>query len=463
MKNPASLTSVSYQGTNRLLTGIVLSVLSYWLFAQSLLNLAPDVQASLGISAGVLSTGVSMTGLFSGIFIVIAGGFADKFGRVKLTYLGIILNIIGSAALVLASGATLFIIGRIFQGISAACIMPATMALVKGYFHGKDRQRALSYWSIGSWGGSGLCSFFGGAIASTFGWRYVFIFSIIVSILSAFLLIGTPESVAATKEKSGFDALGILLFVASMLALNVVVSNGATMGWTSFKTLSLVLLVLIGFSLFYKVEKGKNDSFIDFSLFENRGYLGATASNFLLNAIAGTLIVINSYVQQGRGLSAGHTGMLSLGYLAAVLLTIRVGEKMLQKMGARIPMILGTLLSGFGVLLMAFTMIQGTAYLIFVFLGYTLFGLGLGMYATPSTDTAVSCVPLEKAGVASGIYKMASSLGGSFGVAISASLYNSLSQNGDFTIGATVGLLCNVLFAVFAVLAIIFIIPKNKV
>ena len=61
----------------------------------------------------------------------------------------------------------MLIIGRIIQGVSAACIMPSTIALIKAYFEGADRQRALSFWSIGSWGGSGFASFAGGAIATS--------------------------------------------------------------------------------------------------------------------------------------------------------------------------------------------------------------------------------------------------------------------------------------------------------
>ncbi|WP_430611364.1 MFS transporter [Enterococcus sp. DIV0876] len=462
MKSSTAINEGSYHGNNRLLVGIVLSVLSYWLFAQSLLNMAPDVQTDLGISSGVLSTGVSITGLFSGILIVVAGGFADTFGRVKLTYIGILFNIIGSAALIFASGTGLFIAGRILQGISAACIMPATMALVKTYFQGKDRQRALSYWSIGSWGGSGFCSFFGGAIDSNLGWRYVFVFSIVASILSGILLLGTPESIAGTQKKGRFDTFGLVLFVVSMLALNLLVSNGGSFGWLSLKTLGLLLIVVLGLCIFYWVETHTDSGFVDFGLFENKGYLGATISNFLLNAVAGTMIVINSYVQQGRGLSAGSTGILSLGYLALVLITIRIGEKMLQRMGARKPMLFGALISGIGVALMALTMVQGMAYLVLVFIGYSLFGMGLGMYATPSTDTAVSSVPLEKAGVASGIYKMASSLGGAMGIAISASVYNGLSQSSSITTGATAGLLVNVIFCVLAIFSIVFVIPKHQ-
>ena len=123
------------------------------------------------------------TALFSGIFVVAAGGLADKIGRKKMTYLGLVLSIVGSLCLVLADGAAHLVIGRIIQGISAACIMPATIALMRTYFEGAERQRALSYWSIGSWGGSGVCSFAGGAIATYMGWKWIFIFSIFGTVL----------------------------------------------------------------------------------------------------------------------------------------------------------------------------------------------------------------------------------------------------------------------------------------
>ncbi|MEY8445434.1 MFS transporter [Enterococcus ratti] len=455
--------SEEFHGNNYLLTGIVFSVLTYWLFAQSLLNIAPVVQNDLKISSGILNIGTSITGLISGIFIVVAGGLADKLGRMKLTYVGLILNVIGSLALVITHGTNLFILGRIFQGLAAACIMPATMALIKAYYQGKNRQKALSFWSIGSWGGSGFCSFFGGEIASTLGWRYVFIFSIVLSILSTGLIIGTPESKVQQDKNKSFDKIGLLLFIVSMVALNIVISKGSEIGWISITTFILAGIVLIGIFCFYIIEKKQTNSFIDFTLFENKGYLGATISNFLLNAVAGTLIVINSYIQQGRGLNAAKTGMLSIGYLLFVLFSIRIGEKLLQVIGARRPMILGALVSGLGIFLMMLTPFDDQIYLTLVFIGYSFFGLGLGIYATPSTDTAISSVPNEKAGVASGIYKMASSLGGALGVAISASIYNGMSTNGDFTNGVTYGLLANLIFCMFSIFSVAFIVPKKNI
>jgi MFS transporter, DHA2 family, multidrug resistance protein len=451
----------SYKGTNKLITGIVFGVLTFWLFAQSMVNIVPAVREDLGVTATTLNIAISITALFSGIFIVAAGGIADKLGRKKITNLGLILSIIGSLLLVLANGAIFLIIGRILQGLSGACIMPATIALMKAYFEGAERQRALSYWSIGSWGGSGLCSLFGGAIATYMGWKWIFIFSIIIALLALWLIKDTPESKVENTKSSKFDVSGLFVFIITMVALNIFITQGAEIGWTSWIAILLAAVTIIGALIFIKVENGKSNALIDFKLFKNAPYSGATVSNFLLNAVAGTLIVANTYVQEGRGFTSFQSGMLSIGYLIAVLSMIRVGEKILQKVGAKKPMIWGTLLTIIGVGVMGLTFLPDLIYTVVVFIGYALFGLGLGIYATPSTDTAVSNAPDDKIGAASGIYKMASSLGGAFGVAISATIYATIANNSGVNAAATGGIIANVAFAALALLSIIFMIPNN--
>ena len=218
---------------------------------------------------------------------------------------------------------------------------------------------------------------------------------------------------------------------------------------------------------------------MDLTLFSNKTYAGATLSNFLLNGAAGTLLIALALVQQGAGLSSLQSGLLTVGYLVAILSTIRVGEKLLQKMGARKPMLMGCAITAAGILLTTFTFLLVRQYLIVAFVGFTLFGIGLGFYATPSTDAALSNVPDDKAGAASGIYKMASSLGAAFGVAISAALFTALSERGtsftamsDLFLGktdnvairfaATVALLFNVLMVIVAIVAISITVPKTN-
>ena len=453
--------TTAYKGTNKLITGIVFGVLTFWLFAQAMVNVVPAVQNDLGVSSGTLNIAISLTALFSGIFIVAAGGLADKVGRKKITNIGLILSIVGSLCLVFATGSFLLIVGRIIQGVSAACIMPSTIALMKAYFDGAERQRALSYWSIGSWGGSGVCSLFGGAIATYMGWKWIFIFSIIFAILALWLIKDTPESKAKQTGNSKFDVNGLIIFIITMLALNIFITQGSGFGWTNWITIVLLVVAVIGAIAFIKVENGKDNALIDFRLFKNMPYTGATVSNFLLNAVAGTLVVANTYVQEGRGFTSFQSGMLSIGYLIAVLAMIRVGEKILQKIGAKKPMLWGTLLTLIGVGVMGLTFLPDVTYTVVVFLGFALFGLGLGIYATPSTDTAVSNAPDDKIGAASGIYKMASSLGSAFGVAISATVYAMVSENSGVHVAATGGIITNVIFAAIALLSIIFMVPNN--
>src|SRR5688572_32985878 len=86
----------SYRGDDRLLFGIILGVLAFWLFAQTTLNIAPAMAADLEVATNIMNIAVSITALFSGIFIVVVGGLADRVGRVKTLMWGFILSIVGS-------------------------------------------------------------------------------------------------------------------------------------------------------------------------------------------------------------------------------------------------------------------------------------------------------------------------------------------------------------------------------
>src|ERR1041385_5660517 len=295
----AAITSDTHRGTNRLIIGIVLAVITFWLFAQTTLNVAPTMREELGISESLNNIAVSITALFSGIFIVVAGGLADRLGRLKMTFIGLALSIVGSLLIAVSPAGTITFLmtGRIIQGLSAACIMPATLALMKAYFDGKERQRALSFWSIGSWGGSGLAALFGGFIASTLGWRWIFWVTIVTALASVILIRGTPESKVVGREPAAFDWAGLIAFVIAMVTLNVVISQGASTGWLSPRVIISSVVCVISAIAFFRIETTAAAPFVNLSLFRNRTYSGAALSNFLLNGAAGTLLVVLTLVQ----------------------------------------------------------------------------------------------------------------------------------------------------------------------
>jgi DHA2 family multidrug resistance protein-like MFS transporter len=475
----------SYRGNDKLLFGIILGVLAFWLFAQTTLNIAPAMAADLGVTTNVMNIAVSITALFSGIFIVVAGGLADRLGRVKILMWGFILGIVGSLLVGIAPPGTLAVpllmLGRISQGLSAAFIMPASLALIKTYWDGAGRQRAVSLWSMGSWGGSGFAALFGGVMTENVGWRWIFFASAAVSIVGMLMVRGTPESKAAADRDYRFDTMGVLTFMLTMVALQVLATQGSEIGWASPITLSLGAIAVIVGALFFIAETRARSPFVNFALFRNSTYTGATISNFMLNGVAGMLLVSMMLLQLGGGLSAQAAGMLTLGYAIAIVVFIRVGEKLLQKFGARKPMIWGSLIVGLSIAMLMPTHLLIGQYTILAVVSYTLFGLGLAFYATPSTDAALSNLPDDQAGSGSGLYKMASSLGASFGVAISAAIFTALSGATESTQwlegvltfagrqdnvavrrAALIALAFNLLMVVAAVVSIVLTVPKHR-
>jgi DHA2 family multidrug resistance protein-like MFS transporter len=475
----------TYRGDDKLLFGIILGVLAFWLFAQTTLNIAPAMAADLGVAASVMNIAVSITALFSGIFIVVVGGLADRIGRVKILMWGFVLGIVGSLLVGIApEGALavpLLMLGRISQGLSAAFIMPSSLALIKTYWDDAGRQRAVSLWSMGSWGGSGFAALFGGLMAENVGWRWIFFASAAVSAAGMLMVRGTPESKAGGGEAYRFDTWGVVTFMVTMVALQVLTTQGSEIGWTSPLALGLAAIAIVFGVMFFKAETSARNPFVNFALFRNSTYTGATISNFLLNGVAGMLLVSMMLVQLGGGLSAQEAGMLTLGYAVAIVAFIRVGEKLLQRFGARKPMIWGSLIVGLSIAMLLPTNLLIDQYTLLAVTAYTLFGLGLAFYATPSTDAALSNLPDDQAGSGSGIYKMASSLGASFGVAISAAIFTAFSGEGDsmrwlegvltfqgrqdnvaVRQAALIALAFNLLMVVAAIVSIMLTIPKGR-
>jgi DHA2 family multidrug resistance protein-like MFS transporter len=476
--------ATKFHGNDKLLCGIILGVVTFWLFAQTTLNIAPDMGKDLGLDASMMNIAVAITALFSGIFIVVVGGFADRVGRVKIVKIGFYLSILGSLLVGFAPAGTLastfLLTGRALQGLSGACIMPASLALVKTYWVGAERQRAVSLWSIGSWGGSGLCSLFGGLVTQNLGWRYIFFTSVVVALVGLILIHGAPESRSEGKRDYKFDFAGVIAFMIAMVALQLVVTQGNRLGWTSPYSLLLIAVTVIFGILFFRIEARTPAAFVDFTLFNNPTFTGATISNFLLNGVTGTQIVSLQLVQLGGNMTAQQAGMLTLGYAVAIITFIRVGEKLLQRFGARRPMIWGCLITGLAILLLSPANVMLSDYKILAIIGYTIFGVGLAFYATPSTDAALSSLPEGQSGSGAGIYKMASSLGAAFGVAASAAIFTALRTSADSAhwlegvitfrgrqdnLGvreaAIIALMFNVFMAAVAIMSIMLTVPKS--
>ncbi|MDD3738703.1 MAG: MFS transporter [Lentimicrobiaceae bacterium] len=477
--------TTTYKGTDKVLIGFILAVLTFWLFANSMMNVSPVMTEALGMDANTMNIAVSLAALFSGIFIVVIGGLADSIGRVKTFKIGLYLAILGSLLVGLSPSGSLavpmLLIGRALQGLSAAFVMPTSLGMIKIFWEGKERQRAISLWSIGTFGGSGLSSLTGGIIASSLGWRWIFFFAIIVAIIALILTKELPENRREGAGKYKIDWGGIIVFMIAMIALQIFITNGNKFGWTSWITIVLLAITIVFGYIFIRIENKVPYAFVDFGLFKNKIFTGATLANFFINGTAGLLIVSLTLMQRGAQFTAMEAGLLTLGFALAVILFIRVGEKLLQRFGAKKPIIWGALIISAAIILLMQTQIMTGQYVVLAIIAYSLFGLGLAFFATPATDAALSNLPDSQAGSGAGIFKMASSLGTSFGVAIAAGIYTAVvsrtepiawlgkiipfvgrQDNVLVRQGAMLGLAFCLLLAILVIITVVAMIPDKK-
>ena len=452
----------TYRPGNLIILGIVLSIITYWLFAQAFLNIGPHVQETYrGASAGIINLSISLTSLITGIFMVAAGNFSDKLGKVKITYAGILLSIIGSLLIIITANPAMLIIGRIVQGFSAALLMPATISIINTIFEGDKRRSALSYWSIGAFGGTGFASLFAGTVATFINWQWIFIISIALSVLALFLLKDLKEVRTTKVDSTRFDYVGLLIFIVAMSGLSIYITQGEELGWFSPVSIALIVITIVAAIAFYFVENRINQPFIDFSIFSNKAYIGTVIANFLMNTTVGSIALFNIYTQSELDLTPFEAGLITLPYVVLILFTIRVGEKSIKKYGAKRAIVISPVILAVGVVLLSLTFLGGTAYIISCLIGFALFGIGIGLFATPALDTAVSTTPPEKVGVASAIFKMASTLGAAFGLAIIISLYTALDGAMSISGAAMIAFGLNVLAIIVAFLCAKFVIPDR--
>lgn len=457
-------TQQTIPGANLLLLGMCLSVMTYWFFALSMLAVGPMISESLKVDAAEMAFPMGFAGLISGILIVPAGVMADRFGCLRMLRVGLVFALIGAVVCAFATGLNMMVVGRFIQGVSAALVMPATLALLKLYFSEEDRPKAVSFWSMSSFGSAGVCSFFGGIVGKYLGWEWIFYLVIPVVCIAFYLMRNAPES-EIKKQTSKFDMVGFVVLLLALMAINLLINKGATWGWKSLPIIGCLVVFVVLLPVFIAVEKKHPAPIIDLSMLKNKTYDGSVVANFLLNTGLGVMFILATYLQKGRGLDPFQASLMTLSYLVLILTMIRVGEKVGKKLGARPPMMYGALCSSIGFFIMSFTFISGSAYYIVVLIGYALMGIGNGLFATPATSIAVGEAPSDKVGAATAIFKMGSSLGGSLGIAICGALYAMVLSSDPESIHKAAQYA--IMFCGFALLVASFIsmtfIPKKQV
>jgi EmrB/QacA subfamily drug resistance transporter len=350
--------------------------------------------------------------------LLVGGSLGDQFGRRRLFVIGLIAFGATSILCALAPSEEFLIGARALQGIAGALLVPGSLAIVAATFEGEARGQAVGTWT--AW--TGIATVFGpaggGALVGLISWRAIFWVNIPLIAVTVTLALRTIEESKDPDALRGIDVPGVLLSAAGLAGPVFALIEQPTHGWGD----PLVWVPLIAgvacFLAFVLWEMRAARPMLDLSLFRVRNFAVANATTLTVYAGLGAgLLFVGLYLQQVVGYSPFEAGLATLPIsLCLFFLSPRFG-KLAAEVGPRLPMTVGPLVAGAGMLLFM-RLDQGGSYVVDVLPSVLLFGLGMSMTVAPLTATVLNSVAANRVGIASGINNGVSRVAGLLAIAV---------------------------------------------
>lgn len=410
----------------RSLLGLSAVTALVWVTASDISIALPDIGRGLGGSMDVLQWAVN--GYFlAGSLIIVGGRLADLFGRRLLFAIGVGLLLAGSVLAGLAGSPAMLIAGRVLEGVGAAAILPAALAIVAVEFPDDERDRAISVWIATCWGAQALGPLVGGALVEALGWTAIFWVNLPVGLGALWLTWRTtPESTSGETDRR-IDVAGIVTLAGGLFLLSYALVEADEISGGRLAALLGGAVVLL--AAFVVVERHVRSPLVRLEVFRIRSFDGAVIANLLANVVFGAVVFLMAlYLQIGLGYSALTAGALLLPATLPILALTPAGERWGRLRGPGPPIAAGMALLVAACAILTH-MPEGYAGLLVPFV---LLGAGIGLQITPTASVAVEAGAQAGEGVASGVYKASSMIGGSLGVAAATAIFQS-SARSEFT------------------------------
>ncbi len=380
----------------------------------------PDLQAQFRVGEQGLQWVVAAYSLTMGMFVMAGAALADRRGR-RLAYLGgLVLFVAASIACGLSPSVTWLGVARGVQGIGAAVISVASLALLVSAYQGSSaKAKAIGAWTGISAVGYAVGPSVGGILTGAFGWRSIFLINPVVGAVAVLL---TLRFVAESKDPNhrSFDLAGQALFVLAIGLVTYVLVESPHTGWLSPSMVVLGAAGLAATAAFVVVERRRAEPMMDLSLFRDRVYSVAIFTIFsVMFCVYGTLLIVTQYFQNVRGHGPTLTGVLMISMTAPSIVAAPLAGRMVGRYGARLPTLLGVGSICIGTALLV---VSTGGPIVWTLVGLALTGVAGSLAVAPATAIAMRAVPEARSGMASGIISVQRALGSTAGFAIMGSI-----------------------------------------
>lgn len=400
----------------------------------SIVNIAlPVMSKDLKIPMNQAEWVVSIYLIVICALLLLFGKLGDAYGKIRIFKLGSILFTIGSLLCGFNSGLLLLLISRSIQAIGAAMTMSTNNGIITEVFPFNERGRALgmigSFVALGSIAGPGV----GGLILAHMNWGYIFLINVPVGIIAIILGMKIlPKDITVTKQK--IDKVGAMLFAIVMVTLFAGIFLGQEIGFVKPVVLGLILIAIIAFVIFIRIELRIEKPILELKIFKNANFsisifcaLLIFVANFFFNVIS------PFYLENARGLAANYAGYALMTFPIVQVIVAPISGAISDKIGPELLTFIGLIMISISQVGYMFMGLTTPLWIFMFFVG--LVGFGNGVFQAPNNSIVMNSVDVKDLGIAGGINALAREFGMIIGISAATTvLFSSMSHTAGRTV-----------------------------
>jgi len=377
----------------------------------------PTIETDLATSAIVVQWLINAYTLSLSSLLLIGGAAGDQFGRRRLFIIGIIIFAVALVWCGFSPNVMQLISARVVQGVGAALLIPSSLAIIGATFAENERGKAVGTWAGFSALAAAAGPLLGGWIVDHFSWRWIFFVNPLLTVPTVWIALHYVPGSRDPEAKPGLDWGGALLVLIGLGGITYGLIALPILKWSDPIVLTSLIAGLILLGAFVWVEGHSRAPMLPLTMFRSRTFGLINILTLLLYwALGGTFFFLPFALIQVRGYPATVAGAVFLPFTIIMAGLSRWAGGLLDRFGARLPLVIGPAISALGLGLIA-SMVVGGPFWEFL-ISIIILGFGMVISVAPLTTTVINSVPANQTGIASGINNAVASVANLFAVAL---------------------------------------------
>jgi EmrB/QacA subfamily drug resistance transporter len=411
------------------LTAVSLATLMCYLDSNVVNVALPTIERSLHLSVSGLEWIVSSYLLVLSSLLLVGGRVADVFGRRRMFLAGLVVFTLSSLWAGLAGSADVLIAARAVQGLGAALVMPASLAIIAATFtNARERAAAIGIWGAVGALGLALGPVIGGLVSQHLHWGWIFLINVpLGAVTAAIALPFITESDGRTEAETAvagarstaalLDIPGLVTSAFGLFALTYALIEGPDKGWTSPLITAAFAVAAVGVAIFLVIEARSPHPMVPLSIFRSAAFSGGLGTMMIWSfGVLGIYFFTSLYLQGNLGFSPTKAGLAFVPMALCLAVAATLSPRVTAIIGGHRTVAIGMAVMTVGLLL--FVRLGAGATFAGLLPGFVLFGLGAGLMNVPLTNEVLDSAPAAQAGVASALLNASREVAGLLGVTV---------------------------------------------